>query len=270
MSPENKQRIVGIIVLIAFAILLIPFLFTNNNAGKRHKTVIDDMPLSPDRRQTINQQFQNINNNTNMAPTTPTTIVSDNVQTTNLFNQSDEKNQNLPNELTQTTIDNQSIPNSPAISETNSILPVTNEQPAETNNLVQATKVTPETQTTQSKSKISVANKTIVKPTVKKTSILKAAKPKQNKPKNTTKNPTKKEFWSVQLGSFSNQVIAQKLITTLQTNGYHVFTQKITSAKSNKVLTRILVARETDKEKATKLMQQLTTTLKLKGCIVRT
>ena len=45
MRPESKQRIVGAIVLVAFIILLIPFLFTEKNGCKKPMYYIDNQEV---------------------------------------------------------------------------------------------------------------------------------------------------------------------------------------------------------------------------------
>jgi DedD protein len=73
--------------------------------------------------------------------------------------------------------------------------------------------------------------------------------------------------WSVQVGSFSDQARAQKLVNNLQSKGYHVYLQKITTSRGPMV--RVLVGREPCKAKAVQLASQLKTKLKIDGRVVR-
>ncbi len=79
MSPENKQRIVGVVVLMAFFALLVPFLFSSG-IRKKLSTPADEIPINAQKRQLITQQIQNINT-TNTAPVAVTTTTADAVAT---------------------------------------------------------------------------------------------------------------------------------------------------------------------------------------------
>ena len=56
MSPENKRRIIGVVVLVAFIALLIPFLFTNG--VKKHKLADDSISIPPESTVISNQLNQ--------------------------------------------------------------------------------------------------------------------------------------------------------------------------------------------------------------------
>jgi cell division septation protein DedD len=247
MSPENKQRIVGVVVLVAFIALLIPFLFSSG-IRKKLSTPTDEIPINAQKRQLITQQIQNINttNTTTTTPvpvaTTTTTAVATPISTSSQFEQPDallppeendqaeiaknvgiESNENATNQS-----------NVPSVVSVKSVAPVASTKTAPKNKAIKNSKVT--------------------------------AKNKNAKPINA--NAGVKEFWSVQVGSFSDEARTQKLIAQLRSNGFNVYTQKIVTS-STKSLTRILVGREMDKEKASKIAKQLETTMKIKGHIVR-
>jgi len=111
---------------------------------------------------------------------------------------------------------------------------------------------------------------------VKSTPKNKAIKKSKAKPKIKEKNTrlinaiasaNTKEFWSVQVGSFSDEAHVQKLLTQLHSKGFQVYTQKITTSTGS--LTRVLVGREAKKEKASQIAGQLETTMKIKGRLIR-
>ena len=73
-------------------------------------------------------------------------------------------------------------------------------------------------------------------------------------------------FWSVQVGSFSDQSRMQNMVNSLQAKGYHVYLQKISTSRG--AMVRVLVGRETSKSKAVAIANQLKTKLKINGRVV--
>lgn len=229
MSFENKQRVIGIVVLIAFIALLIPFLFTSGI--KRKQTAKDEIPMSDKKRELIAQQIQSI------SDTVP-----------------EEQPAKEP-ELTEQPI---ALPQDQAEPIANSTL--VDEQVAPTLPIV-----LPETSDVPKPS--TVVEKTVELPTnVKKAPVAKKSDAVKSLQQSSVPNP--KEFWSVQVGSFVDQERVQKLISKLHDQGYHVYMQKVTTS-DDKVLTRILVGREASKDQAEKIVQQLATTMNIKGYVVR-
>ena len=89
----------------------------------------------------------------------------------------------------------------------------------------------------------------------------------KTKAKNKNIKSNMSESWSVQVGSFSDEARIQKLLTQLHGKGFHVYTQKIATTTGS--LTRVLVGRESSKEKANQIAWQLETTMKIKGHLIR-
>lgn len=278
MSPENKQRIVGVVVLVAFIALLIPFLFSSG-IRKKLSTPADEIPINAQKRQLITQQIQNINA-TNpaarspVAATTTTAVAMPTPMTEqqpantaqlpglpqNQFEQPDALlplEENDQTELANNADINQSNQSiaTPASTE---VAPAINTSTA-TNQPSANSVVAVETATPVASTKTALKNKAIKKSKI--TSKNKKAKP-------ISINAGTKEFWSVQVGSFSDEVSMQKLIAQLRSNGFNVYTQKIITS-STKPLTRVLVGREMDKGKASKIAKQLEATMKVKGHLVR-
>jgi DedD protein len=267
MSPENKQRIVGVVVLMAFIALLIPFLFSSG-IRKKLSTPTDEIPINAQKRQLITQQIQSINtaNTTAIASaaTTTTTAVAmplpltaqqpantaqlsglpqDQIEQPDALLPPEEndqaelaKNVGIKSDEAVPTIDTSNVTNQPSA---NSVVSVES-----------ATPVAP--------------TKTLPKNKIAKSKVM--AKNKNAKP--IKANTGAKEFWSVQVGSFSDEARMQNLITQLRSNGFSVYTQKIVTA-STKSLTRVLVGHEADKAKASKIAKQLEATMKIKGHLVR-
>jgi cell division septation protein DedD len=247
MSPENKQRIIGIIVLTAFVALLIPFLFTNGIRKKQ--TVSDEIPMTEEKRQLIAQQIQDIDGITMEA--TPVSEEKTVAEPSSML---------LPKQLEQTevllSVDNQnSVPKASAGVEKS-------EKAVSTKTQNSSFETTSKRAPVKSKIETKIAKET-KKPIVVKTTTNKNAQLS----KKTAAKSDAKEFWSVQVGSFSNQARVQKMVAELHKKGYQVYLQKI--ATSNALLTRILVGHESSKEKAGKMAKQLEATMKIKGYLVR-
>jgi len=287
MSPENKQRIVGVVVLVAFIALLVPFLFTSGI--KKKLSAVDEIPINAQKRQLITKQIQSINSAAATTTTVATTAalpvpapaatvaaipqpvtaeqLADTTQLPKLSQdqQFEQPDMLLPPENNQTEPPSQPMatvaPTEKAATNTASVVPqATNESTAS----VEAS--TPEVSKAVAPVKATPKNKAIKKskavPKIK-TKI----KTKDTQLINTTVSTNAKGSWSVQVGSFSDETHTQKLITQLHSNGFHVYTQKITTATGS--LTRVLVGREESKEKASQIAGQLETTMKIKGRLIR-
>jgi len=242
MSPENKQRIIGVVVLLAFIALLIPFLFTSGIRKKQ--SVADEIPINAEKRELITQQIQNMDNNT--AVPTSTDAATPAIVSTS----TSELQQAMvsPQELEQPNL--------------NAIPPDSNEG---ANKLDQSAQISTETVATPEVGMGSTDSIESIKP-IKTISKSKHSKKPAVIKKTKIAKPMK-GFWSVQVGSFSNQASVQKLVANLYKKGFHVYVQKITTA--NETLTRVLVGRETSKEKAVKLAKKIEVSMKIKGQIVR-
>ncbi|EKE01797.1 MAG: hypothetical protein ACD_21C00052G0015 [uncultured bacterium] len=259
MSPETKQRIVGAVVLIAFVVLLVPFLFTNG--VRKKQSAADEMPITAEKRQQITQQIQDISN-TATVPSSLPPPVSQSVampQSTVLQQNQFEQSGLLPPD------DNQAELMVNAVTDSNQV-----DQSISTQNEFVATntpeadlKATVDEPLAPIKPAVSMKSKS-GSIAIKKPVAIKTAKSKNVK---KVMKPNTKEFWSVQVGSFSDPVRVQKLTAELHRNGFRVYQQKVATPKA--LLTRILVGHEASKEKANEIAAKLLNTMKLKGHIVR-
>ena len=256
MSPENKQRVVGVIVLAAFIALLIPFLFTSG-VKKRHaleevgdanvalQTAATNPPVENAQepaKDTLSESLQQ-----QSMPAVQSTIPPD---------QSDKSN-GLPES-------NQAMPQSPEPikqevlpeSETPSSLPVNTAD-------VNSQAVAPSMETVVETASVEPAKpKVIIKKAKNKSAKVKEAV--TSKVKNAQKGA--KVLWSVQVGSFSDHGRMQKMVENLRAKGFRVFLQKISTSSGQMV--RVLVGRESCKEKAMKIAEKLKTTLAIDGRLV--
>lgn len=282
----NKQRIVGVVVLVAFIALLVPFLFTS---GIKKKILpSDEIPINAQKRQLITKQIQNIN--TAVVPTTtaaattatpvaapvataavipPPSVISEQPANTTQppelpqDKQFEQPDMLLPSENNQTELStsNQSVVTvaqaAKAVTNTTSVVPQATSEPA-------AVAVEASTPVAPIKAKAIPKNKATKK---SKVASKTKTKIKNAQPISTTVSANAMEFWSVQVGSFSDEVRAQKLITQLHDKGFHVYTQKITTTTGT--LTRVLVGHEASKETAIQLAGQLESNMKIKGRLIR-
>lgn len=232
MSFENKQRVIGIVVLIAFIALLIPFLFTSGI--KKKQAAKDEIPLSDKKRELIAQQIQSIND------TVP---------------------QEQPTQELEPTEQPIALPQDQLEPTTNSTL--ADEQVASALPIV-----LPETSAEKNEGHVQAESAAPVVKTPELTQAVKKSPVTATKKSTESSRPHSKEFWSVQVGSFVDQERVQKLISKLHAQGYHVYMQKVTTS-DDKILTRILVGREASKNQAENIVQQLATTMNIKGYVVR-
>jgi cell division septation protein DedD len=206
MALENKQRVVGIIVLIVFIVLIVPFLFS----GKRNRLIsFQDKVVSSTEQLSVSSKDKDISGESSMASSQDTSefvSLESNASSIPIITSTDES----------TSLSESIVNTSPVVAEKKAPI---------------ISKVTP---------------------------IISKVTPRSAK---------KTMFWSVQIGSFSDKVRVQKMITSLQGQGYHVFSQKITTLRGSMI--RVLVGRETEKSKAVQLADQLKTRLKINGYVVR-
>lgn len=242
MKPENKQRIIGIIVLVAFIALLIPFLFTSG-IKKKSPTVDDKTSQKIDTQITTEKTttmpfIENIQQNEQSIPNNYTTLENKNTQPI-------ENNKIVQQESVKQTPTNNNI---------KTLLEMPDVSPMTLNSSDLKT-LEQEKQVKQLPNKQKNAKKQTV-----------AKKPTVNKQKKAV-TIGKKGFWSVQIGSFSDKDRINKIVLELQSKGYHVFIQNITTSTGS--LTRILVGHEDTREKAAKIANQIEATIKIKGHLVR-
>jgi cell division septation protein DedD len=247
---ENKQRIVGMVVLAAFIALLIPFLFTGGDKNKRDSFL--------EKAGEIELQLGE-NNTSAGAP-------------------QDQGIQPLPAQLPSNPDEAQPM-TSAVIHQENAILPE-----AQSNS--EDTKIIGEEQTAVPSSSINeipaesaatkpnaiddAANETIkvTKKSSAKAASAKTAVAKKKAARRAAAKHAKNDggSWSVQVGSFSDHDRIQALSDKLQSNGYLVYLQKIETNRGP--MTRVLVGSENSREEALQVAKRIKSRLKLSGVVV--
>lgn len=302
MSPENKQRIIGIVILVAFVALLIPFLFTSGIGRKISKP--DQIPMHPEQRQLAAEQIENTSNITvipteqpvapaiNQSQVTPGVQVSAEADKKSLeagdlplLSQAPATANERPSDVSfppELSNNNQaSLPPLPTIQNdaelTNKTSAVVTPElvPGEKQVDKEAAIVMPEPQKKIDEALLvdkMVKKSTNVKAKVKAKNKAKVAPiaPVVNKKNNIVMkkdNIKKTDNWSVQAGSFTNPASVNKLVSQLRSKGFQAYLQKIT--KNGSTMTRVLVGHEANKQAAGDIANKLSTDLGITGHLVR-
>lgn len=292
MLIENKQRIVGIVVLVIFIALLIPFLFAGGNKK-------DATNQNPDN----NLLAQNSSQQSPQSESLPPEMTSNQTQSIAIEAQGQNQTQETPvltnshaapvqnsnqanaslNESLETAASpmvNQKNVVSPTIPIETTTKPIPAVAPESSNqhlttaiNASQAPVPTQETVPVVSQPAELVAP--AVKEIPKNTKI--ANKPVVTIPKHKAKEKivyqkanlqtATKEYWSVQIGSFADQKHVQTLVKNIRAKGYHVIAEKVSTKHGT--LTRVLVGQEYSKTSAKKIAVSLEKSMHLNGQIVR-
>lgn len=295
MSPENKQRVIGIVILVAFVALLIPFLFTNGIGKKVTKS--DQIPILQEERQLATQQIDNTNNVTNVdsrqlkisnttgqapalvdqnsSPQAPVAADQKSMETTMPLSPQDPVATNeRPSDV--------SFP--PELSNNNKapVLPLpalqSDAELTGKTNVVTATEIATIEEEPKTQKKIDetlLMDKMIKKSTGTKAQNKTKTMPIVNKKNNTIakKAGIKKTIirktgnWSVQIGSFKNPDGANKLVNQLRSKGFKTYLQKVT--KNDTTMIRVLVGSEVDKQTAEQTANKLSTDLNITGNLIR-
>lgn len=272
MSPENKHRIVGIIVLIAFIALLIPFLFTSgvkkqtqvagentpatsNLVGSSGEVLEEQQPL-----QTVTEQQAGVMQQpvSSAQQNIPPVAVAAHQEKPELSHEKDGQpilpSKNLGEQTTGADVvppvsrkDAGAKESIVPKADTKSVNTVV-EAPSENDD--SAIAITGMEEKTKTSTKKAVSKKHVA--------VSKAKKAQLNRAK---------AYWSVQVGSFSDKERVKKMVTDLQSKGFHVYLQKINTSVGEMV--RVLVGREASREKAAKISKQLHSTLGVGGRVVR-
>ncbi len=256
MSPENKQRVVGIIVLVAFIALLIPFLFTSGI--KKKEQSISEVEVAP---------VQLADTNAPAVEANSLEVVSDKLPG-DISQQAEAVKPEIlpPPGSASVSVNAGANPdiNTPVIVTTNEAstnVPVANVTVNEPATVVKA-----EDEPVVNPQPIKVEEPTIKmeKSAVKTKSV--TAKTKKAKKKAAGKVTSRVKYWSVQVGSFSDEQRMQKFVSILNAKGYKVYLQKINT--SHGLMVRVLVGHEATKEQANKIAAELQKKLKINGRVV--
>lgn len=244
MERKTTQRIIGILVIAALIVILLPLLFNGNSSESPKLTAEVKVPPFPEQ-------------------------VPQSATDTNLAQQASAASQPTPDVNPQPSTDiAQSSPITPPAQDTNNNLntntvsmndPLPTQIAEATPSNIQDTIVIPDTQ----KSDVSsIQEKPIVSknpPHIEKIKLAKSGKPQLT---HHDLVKLKNSAWVVQMGSFKNKTNAIRLTNQLRAQGYKAFTREIRSTL------RVYVGPEFKQASAATLANKIEQQMKLRGIII--
>ncbi len=285
MEKKTTQRIVGVFVVIALAIILLPLLMgeseTPVETAERTPASQLENPVLPDAKNNTAEntatkdatenpsatQAENTTQNTNNLSSESVTagLVQNNKQM-DFAVQNKKPAEIAPpaNENKTTAAENNKSTSTqtaevasassqtktetpPAAAEKNSAVVIADNKPVTTEN------------TTQTLEKISEKLAVKKEPTI--------SPPKHTRPMKTARvAQVKRAAWVVQMGSFKQKENAIRLVNSLRASGYKAFTKEFKTAKGDRV--RVYVGPAENKPSAVLLASKLEDKTKLKGIVI--
>lgn len=264
MDSNSKQRLAGVMVIIALATIVLPIVFHHRNDTELALSIPEDAPPPPAlpkirfapepsiANKTATTANTNVSTNqmANGTTSTPNTnIASTSHQATAAAEHSQMQQASKPTSQTIATTSVNATANQPAI-------------PANRNTIAKAPVIAPTKIASASNNK---TTKNIV------SSNVKAVEKKNLAPKTIAKHLHKaiapKNSWIVQLGSFKNHSNANKLVTQLRSKGFTAFIEP--SSKKKGAPIRVCIGPELHKQKAKMIVKDLAKKLHMKGIVVR-
>lgn len=249
MEKKTTQRIIGISVIVALIVILLPLLFSKTETTQQTITV--KAPPIPDQPSTasIAEQKNPPTPATNTIDTTPADQPP--VTTAEVANPSEPPpHPTLDVPLASSTAE--SIQQTPPI-----ILP---EQPA-------TQSVTP-TNPPVINTETSATNKTEIPAINEDETIIKKDIPLKRIQPKTAAHHWKKMGWAVQLGSFKNKNNAIRLADKLRNAGYKAFMHKV-KMHSGEEQTRVYIGPEYKQASAVRLSNKLNHEMNIHGFIIK-
>lgn len=265
MELKLKQRLVGLIVLAALAVIIIPMFFSHSGSRSYDLAMTDKVPPRPDHRPageidliTQPKEAPKVQREMPVMQNTPESLVK------NTTLDSRVRGGDNVSAVVNTPANN----NSPVV---NTVVEnKANQQPA----MIASAVVTKEkvldsrvrgNDGVQAETKVIDATPSAVADKPKEKIQAKAQTDKKTVKKSSTP-PVVANAWTIQLGSFSDKANAQALVKKLRAKG---FTAYLNEPKSKTALIRVFVGPETDHEKAEKMVKELANSFNLHGMIVK-
>jgi len=272
MFAQNKQRIVGIIVLVIFVALLIPFLLAGNSSQSQHETEANNTSVPVNVGQNNEPQVAAEDQSllepmTNPGPELAQAGVENKSATIPSIEQQPASQEVMPNATSQMP----TAPQQPAINATNEsvAIPANNTATADVSNLSNEVINAPQPAVVKMPAE---SSNEMSQPQALPEGIVAAPRPVTIKlPSLTEKKPvihakkmakakTKAQVkargnWVVQVGSFADAKHVYKLEAKLRAKGFKVYTNKINTYKGE--LTRVSVGSGLSKQQADNIAARL-------------
>ncbi|MBA2654020.1 MAG: SPOR domain-containing protein [Gammaproteobacteria bacterium] len=240
MTGQLKQRIVGGIVLLFLAMIILPWLFTNNqsslvpqkNSRKKEKLATNDFPEmldeAPQMVKPIADKIDTPESAPIVNPSSPAKKIDDNSE--RIMQVNPTKISNIENSIVHTAPDTEPPP-----------VPIIHQK-------AKAKSSPPKEFKTPDFEKV-------------KTPVIAELTKVKKQAKSLEKN------WAVQLGSFTNKANAAKLVQQLKTKGYITYVK--TTKSANNVITKVFVGLEAERHSAEIMMMKIEKSLDIHGVIVK-
>lgn len=229
MDIKTKHRVIGIVVLVALAVIIIPLFFGRSpEKGPRLASNIPSAPSKPQVQLTIPPSSQST-----AASAAPLAV-----QPLQPVDASSMPGENI----------------APAVEETSATPPDSTTPEATQNSTPHVPKLRHEVPRT----KTGAAKKKLAKLEVKKSSA---------KHHSEIKLAAAAKAWTVQLASFNQRANAQQLIKQLRAKGFAAYIHEAKTKQS--LVCRVFVGPELNREKADVLAQKLHNEFHLKGVVVK-
>jgi len=284
MEKKTTHRIIGILVVIALIIILLPILFDGGSSKAPTQTAAVKAPPFPEQGTTILAQEQQT---PTAAPAATATSLSTDTVNQDLGLQASnnsssdvlltpDKIEMINSEPSKDVTAENTIPSTPA--PTNKDTNVTTASVTEkavvkpTPDLSKQEQVATKIQTTETKSMASKDSSSLTTPSrpIGKTSVTKQVV----KPKHSTKlakahsdvTKLKHTAWAIQMGSFKNKNNALNLANKLRASGFKAFTREFKSSHGDSI--RVYVGPEFKQAQAATLNDQIQKSINMRGIVI--
>lgn len=258
MDIKTKHRVIGIIVIIALAVILVPLFFTRS-AHDKTPSLSADMPTAPNKsgETPLAIQPQSSNDAMNNAALTPPT--PDNSAATNPADAdnsaANDENQNTA--MNDTAASTTATPSAAAAASAPTATAASDEAGTASSGATKPTAPVAEHEKVQ-------RNKT---GEVKTRLVERHHEQRHHQATHLAKPATAAEAWTIQLASFSEKSHAEKLVKKLRQKGFPAYVHEA-HAEHNSIA-RVYVGPELNKEKADKLMRKLHEEFRLQGEVIK-
>lgn len=282
MEKKTTQRIIGMLVVIALVIILLPLLFGRNDMTTEAASTIK-APLPEDQQMaansTDNQQDSTdpkknsldissdvaaaVNSNVAPAQGTDTIQMADATISPQSAPSSQSQVTAAPAPALTTTAETQAQPQTPPSADSQAPLKDTTVTPVADSTQATSNVITPAIPTPEVKKEEPVKVDKKELRTTKKL-VQKSEKHTKSKLISSLKSPV----WVVQMGSFKDKANAQRLADKLRSSGFKAFTHQFKSAKTGNLSTRVYIGPEVQHASAQKLSTDVMQQLNLQGYVI--
>jgi DedD protein len=247
MEKKTTQRIIGILVVAALIVILLPLLFSGNTTQVTTQAAEVKAPPFPDAA---------VQSASSETPQPPVTITQNTAEAIN----NSQPPVNLADNTTNSTLPLVIKNNNPPVEATTPAVDATPPAPVATTEVAPTVAPTPEPTIQPAVEEKPVSPEPQKKAVTAKTAkVIKAA---NTHPSHKDLVKLKNAAWAVQMGSFKIKSNAEHLVNQLRAHGYKAFTREIKSS------TRVYVGPEFKQASAASLAEKIQQKMNMQGIIV--